>query len=136
MNLNEIRSGLSVAIEELSIRSLKISSKWTSEQLLGMKNDFNLQNEEMNLKLYSNHIEVNINERDIIHFSNLLISSGEYQRCAHLLRLKLEQGLLNSEIGVFLLVYSLYLAGEKIKEQNTAENSGRLLLHNFTYLTC
>lgn len=124
MNINEIKSNLSLGIEELNIRSLKISSKWASEQLLGIKNDFNIQNEEINIKLYSNHLFVNIQEKDMIHFSNLLISSGEYQRCAHLLRQKLEQGIIYSEISLFLLVYSLYLAGEKIKDQNIAETSG------------
>lgn len=50
--------------------------------------------------------------------------SGEYQRAAFLLRSKSDSRAIGSPLGIFLSAYSLYLAGEKIKEQIAAEVSG------------
>jgi hypothetical protein len=125
--MSDLRTKLSIAVEDLTIRSLKISARWASEQLLGMSP--NLEDASADLPLYENHNRLPANERDIIHFSNLLISNGEYQRCAHLLRLRRANSTLNSSIGIFLMAYSLYLAGEKIKDQLQVEKLGDLHGH-------
>lgn len=124
MNLNEIKNTLRLSIEELNIRNLKISSKWLLEHLIGIKNNEINQLKDNLILLNSNEILIELNEKDLIYFSNILISSSEYQRCANLLKQKYENELINSNISLFLLVYSLYLAGEKIKDQNLAESSG------------
>ena len=81
-------------------------------------------------------------ERDHIHLGQSLILNGEYLRCAHMLR---KQGgdtvtsssdsaltystsstvKVKSRHGLFLANYSLYLAGEKLKDQQQVEKEGK-----------
>ena len=52
------------------------------------------------------------------------ISPGEYQRAAYILRSKENNQKVSSKLGIFLSVYALYLAGEKIKDQIDSETCG------------
>lgn len=78
MNLNEIKNTLRLSIEELNIRNLKISSKWLLEHLIGIKNNEINQLKDNLILLNSNEILIELNKKDLIYFSNILISSSEY----------------------------------------------------------
>jgi hypothetical protein len=126
----EIFQQLSSSIEELNLHGLKLSAKWLSEHLLGLNQEDEIGPSSSSdfIPLYSNQTLVPKQEKEIIHFANLLLVANEFQRCAHFLRSKYENKILTSQLGIFLLTYSLYLAGEKIKEQNIVEASGHILL--------
>jgi len=78
-------------------------------------------------------------EKDHILLGQSLILNGEYLRCAHMLRRQeqdtgssssLQYGHTNamkvtSAHGVFLANYSLYMAGEKLKDQEQVEREGK-----------
>jgi hypothetical protein len=139
-DLTEIYEHLSQSIEELNLRSLSNSSKYCMEQLHGMISPWDhdqshhrgqqtddqasLDQKPDVIPLYSNHSLLPRHEKDLIHYANILLKSSEYQRCAYLLKSRYENNLLTSPLGIFLLSYSMYLAGEKIKDQNLAESSG------------
>jgi len=76
-------------------------------------------------------------EKDYILLGQSLVLNGEYLRCAHMLRKQdtgsastLQLGHTNtmkvsSALGVFLATYSLYMAGEKLKDQELVEREGK-----------
>ncbi len=77
---------------------------------------------------------VNSRERDLIMLGQSLILHGEFLRCAQMLR-KQEPGSIlypnaskmkvKSTQGIFLATYSLYMAGEKLKQQQLVEKEGQ-----------
>jgi hypothetical protein len=134
-HVKEVFQRLSESIEEMNLHGLKLSAKWLSEHLLGL-DQLSYQQELSEsatgsldpVPLYSNQTLVPRQEKEMIHFANLLLVANEFQRCAHFLRTKYENKTLTSQLGIFLLTYSLFLAGEKIKEQNLVEASGEICL--------
>jgi hypothetical protein len=122
MNIEKLRGNLAQAVEDMSARGLRLSAKWASEQLLGMQ----ASSQFSDVPLHSNSEMVPAGEQAILNFANLLITTGEYQRCAHILRTRRADNNLSSKLGIFLMAYSLYLAGEKIKDQSAAEKTGTL----------
>ena len=146
----EVQFQLRVAVQMLNARGLNISSKWACEQLMGMNGDEISDNEDQESMVALadfQYDKVPPKEVDILLFSRSLINNCEFQRCAHLLRRsngnksntsqassgdtaaasKLLNGAVVSQLGLFLAAYSMYMAGEKLKEQQQA-NDGMLFL--------
>ena len=121
MIMSHIRVGLSRAMQELGVRGLKLAAKWAGEQVLGMSED--CLDDEVDEGVEESE-QVIHKEQTIIQFAGLLITTGEFQRCAHFLRKHRANGQLTSRLGLFLNAYSLFLAGEKLKAQAIAEGSG------------
>jgi hypothetical protein len=135
-----IRTILRSSVVCLQRRGLQISAKWSCEQLLGMIPEDDLEIECLNdtelydkHKILSDNDEVSKQERDAVLFGTTLVARGDYARCAHLLR-KLSGSVkgpnnnqnifrMKSSLGMFLATYSLYMAGEKLKEQEIAESN-------------
>lgn len=117
----DVRRKLMQSIEDMSIRGLKMSAKWSSEQLLGMQDEVGDDADIDQIEF--NSVLIPSSEKNLIHYANLLIVNGEYQRCAHVLRGKRLSNQINSNIGTFLTYYSLYMAGEKMKELSISEGS-------------
>ena len=143
----EIRRQLRAAVQKLNARGLHLASKWACEQLIGM----NIEDTDaidafpMTTKpLPAESVEdvIPANEIDLVFFARSLVTNGEYQRCAYLLRRPsttstasstahplqhgdniptvpslLTAGVVKSPLGLFLSAYSMYMAGEKLKEQ-------------------
>jgi hypothetical protein len=113
------------AIEDMNIRGQKMSAKWANELLLGMNDD---NDQESDTLLYINAASVPMKERNVIHYANLLLSNGEYQRCAHMMRNKIMINPEKSIISIYLSYYSLYMAGEKLKDQSISENQNTIIV--------
>lgn len=124
MDVERLRSDLIQAVDDMSARCLHLSAKWASEQLLGMKSLPSNHDNFVEVPLHAVSDMVPANERSVIRMANLLISTGEFQRCAHILRSRRAEKLLTSKLGTFLMAYSLYMAGEKLKDQTAAEKMG------------
>jgi hypothetical protein len=152
-----VRSQLRLAVQKLDARGLQLSSKWACEQLVGMDSEDSSESADTDIEHSSSHHtndDVPRHERDLVSFARNLLMSGEYQRCAHLLRHSINPTeSSNNSVGIghgtgpsrnknaaaatsnpipnssmsnlamFLLVYSTYMAGEKLKEQQeTTDN--------------
>jgi anaphase-promoting complex subunit 8 len=143
----EVRRQLRLAVRNLDAHGLQLSSKWASEQLVGM----DLDNDTDEISFNENTSNIPPQEYDLLLFAKNLLNNGEYQRCAHLLRRKpirkdcngdskkgttssipasaSEKGVVSSTLGLFLSAYSMYMAGEKLNEQQQTSdniNSGNL----------
>ena len=132
-----LQNKLRESISELNIRGLRNASKWTSEQLMGL-NITDDEREESGSQIYHSKFCCKPEDYDLVMFCNSLITSGEYQRCAHIIRSKRPS--LSKEMAPifsnkehdgndtsvnllkFLAFYSTYMAGEKIKDQMYAEH--------------
>ena len=153
-NKTEIRKLLRLAVQKLDARGLQLASKWACEQLVGIDADhLSLLINMSSTSLQQSSDDVPSEELDLLLFARCLITNGEYQRCAHLLRCKpknastdvnivlnscsrttinpklLAGSAVKSDLGLFLSVYSLYMAGEKLKEQQqttASSNSGAI----------
>ena len=131
MERNTIQFHLRQAITELSQRGLSLSSKWASEQLFGMHemDDDGIDDDTEHPPRHNGHQDstesaMSTIEVDALLLAQNLISSGEYHRCAHFLRRhKGGRGIISSRRGLFLKFYALYMAGEKVKDQQSVENS-------------
>ena len=143
----EIRRQLRAAVQKLNARGLHLASKWACEQLMGMDVEDTDATEAFSVTskhLSSESLEdiIPANEIDLVFFARSLVTNGEYQRCAYLLRRPsttanptttahpqqhgdntptvpslLTAGVVKSPLGLFLSAYSMYMAGEKLKEQ-------------------
>ena len=156
-NKTGVRQHLRLAVRKLDARGLQLASKWACEQLVGMESDDTFVTDSSGstfLQFDSNNNEiVSEKEQDLLLFARSLLTNGEYQRCAHLLRRStkgsncneidnhdsrqpssisvaaitmsklLTNGAVKSNLGLFLSVYSLYMAGEKLKEQLQATDN-------------
>ena len=152
-----VRQHLRLAVRKLDARGLQLASKWACEQLVGMDSDESLGSDSRGYAISqqdSNDNEiVSEKEQDLLLFARSLLTNGEYQRCAHLLRRStkgnivneidsrdsrhpnsisvttkamsklLTNGAVKSKLGLFLSVYSMYMAGEKLKEQLQATDN-------------
>ena len=156
-NKARISRHLRAAVRKLNDRGLHLASKWACEQLVGMDYEDSSAVDEsgrMSWKVDSHDSEITDKEGDLLLFARSLLTNGEYQRCAHLLRRStsctnngtdshahdtstfggdgliskatsklLSKSSVKSSLGVFLSVYSMYMAGEKLKEQlQTTDN--------------
>jgi anaphase-promoting complex subunit 8 len=121
-DVKKLKTSLRQAVNDLNIRGLHFSAKWACEQLMGI-NDL-IPNEHMEVPAMASQEKMSSVEYDLILFANSLLSNGEYQRCANLMRNKSK--FISSSIGTFINFYSLYMAGEKIKEQSISEGSEKL----------
>jgi tetratricopeptide (TPR) repeat protein len=140
--------GLRDGADQCYSRGLVLASKWASLQLSGITDDQSDDEQAsedgsssgQGQEMYSRR------ERDHILLAQSMINTGEYLRCAHFLRKqsslqgkreasrsKAGSGMLNivsslkvtSKKGIFLAVYALYMAGEKLKEQQLLEIRGQ-----------
>ena len=141
-NKIEIRRQLRLAVQKLDARGLQLSSKWACEQLVGMEPEESVDSEgvECYPSYYRECSDENVptTELDTLLFAKSLLTNGEYQRCAHLFRRSnvpnsasiidsssrsASNNAVKSNLGLFLSVYSMYMAGEKLKEQQQATNN-------------
>ena len=138
MDINIVRSSIRYHVHDTKKRCMLIASKWLCEQLIGMPEE--KDSDEYMLHANENDV-ISRKEADAITLAQTLITAGEYQRCAHLLRkLPLPNSSnnnnnnnnnsvgshtlnnLNSPIAIYLAAYSLYMAGERLREQEDSEN--------------
>ena len=141
------KQGLRYGASECFERGLVIASKWANLQLLGITDDDAESDdddddgivEDLGRQEYCSR-----NEKDKISLALALINTGEYLRCAHFLRkqaavqgrgeasrankagafVSLSSLKVKSKRGIFLAMYSLYMAGEKLKDQQLLEVRG------------
>lgn len=140
--MNTFRDGLRDGADECIERGLVIASKWASLQLAGIVDETEAQDEEAEEDglTWGEAEKYSRRERDHILLAQSLVTSGEFLRCAHFLRKQASvQGRgeasrsksgavenvsslkVTSKKGIFLAVYALYMAGEKLKEQQLLE---------------
>ena len=112
-----LRVQLRRAVIELNSRGLYQAAKWTSEQLQGM-----VQSHSSEFIPQTHRVEIDPAEIDLIQFSQALLASAEFQRCAHLFRTPIGLKSSLSPLSIFIACYSLYMAGERLKDQADAEN--------------
>lgn len=117
----DLRQQLRRAVIELNSRGLYHSAKWAAEQLRGMP-----QTRSTEYIPKSHRVDIEAGEIDVIQFSQSLMAMGEYQRCAHLYRSPMGLKPHLSSLSVFIACYSLYMAGEKLKDQADSENTQSL----------
>lgn len=113
--MTTLSRNIKTAIDEMNRRGLNFSARWLCELLCGMETD-STNTEELSRSAIYEH------EENIFYFASSLLSTGEFQRCAFILKShygKHKQS--TSHLIRFLLSYSLYMAGEKLKEQALAE---------------
>jgi hypothetical protein len=109
------------ALQDLTVRGLNQAAKWIGEQLVSLENSTTPS--ENDQEFHNPYAEItDTKELSRVMYACTLLSAGEYQRCAYMLRNKSFHS--PSNISVFLGSYSLYLAGEKIKEQVENEVKG------------
>ena len=115
-----MRSVFQSAIQDCNIRSLRLGSKWLSELLLGLI----YEDDDEQQMVLSNH-GLKSKEWDLVTFINSILQSGEYQRATQYMRNYLsspQHKQTSNPIPYFLYVYSMYMSGEKLKEQLVAED--------------
>ncbi|CDY36901.1 BnaA06g16860D [Brassica napus] len=142
---NEIRA----AIGQLSERCLHSAAKWAGEQLVGIEQDpsnftpsntrFQRGSSSIRRRFSTNESistpqpsvgfsqaatplpeEDEVIDGDLYHLAKSYFNCREYRRASHVLRDQM------SKKSVFLRCYSLYLAGEKRKEEEMIELEGSL----------
>eukprot|EP00941_MAST-03F_sp_MAST-3F-sp1_P005369 g5369.t1 len=129
MTFVDIRPELRVALTHCSNRGLKKSAKWAAELLTSVEVQANANaSDPAFLKAASTQ-----STSDLVLLAKCFFDSGEYNRVAHTLRNEWKKGipslssspsLSNEEIdhiAIFLWGYSLYLGGEKRKQQEINE---------------
>ncbi|KAK1741894.1 anaphase-promoting complex subunit 8 [Skeletonema marinoi] len=135
-DLNQARSQLRRASRECSRRGLKLASRWASEQLMGLaSSSFSSSSADDNLSLLP---EERCQPNDVELYAISLFDLGEYSRAAHVLsssstsnesssfsdgslgQIKPPRDDLTS-LGVYLRAFSLYLDGERRKEEQVTE---------------
>ena len=114
-----LRRSFQQAVQDCNIRCLRLTSKWLNEHLLGMPYD---DMDEQYVPCPTGNFTSR--EWDIIMFVNSILQAGEYQRAAQYLRNFLHQNRATSrsQVPLFLYIYALYMSGEKLKEQQVAED--------------
>lgn len=125
-----MRQKLIESIQKCNFRGLHCSSTWAGEQLEGMANENELQESISEIddsvdESFSLSVEsCSKSEQSHLLLASSLLSNGEYQRCAYMLKKKgARRGNTNSNAGLFLLYYSQYMAGEKLKDQLYSEST-------------
>ena len=116
------------SVEELRARGLLKASTWTLEQIIGMNTNNNTTTAQYKrIDVYQDLPE---NKVDLLLLARSLLESEEYQRCAYLLQSKKVCSFLTNsskgeknadKLGLFLLSYARYMAGEKLRHQLSTE---------------
>ena len=123
----DIALRLQESLVQLNQRGLFHASVWCSEQLLGITRyegkEVDIGDHEPDIQSTSADSDTVLSseERRLIAFATSLLSLADYARCALLFRKnsKLRRNL--SSTSIFIACYSLYLAGEKLKDQLDSE---------------
>ena len=105
------RNELRRAVDDLRRRGLFSASRWASEQLQGLP----LEPEQSTLQVAL--------DSDVVLLARSYFDMQEYRRAAHLLGNSDAPGTAEP-IAVFVRLYSLYMAGEKQREEEIAQISG------------
>jgi len=139
-DLNQARSQLRRASRECSRRGLKLASRWASEQLMGLASSSSstaaatTTSDDSNLLLPEERCQPN----DVELYAMSLFDLGEYSRAAHVLSASstsnesssFSDGSLGqiqpprddlTSLGLYLRAFSLYLDGERRKEEQVTE---------------
>jgi anaphase-promoting complex subunit 8 len=111
-----IKAELRAARVQLSNHGLMHSAKWAAEQVVGLGevNEDETQAAAQRLPVS----EVAEDEEDVLALARAYFDVREYRRAAHLLTNS------TSQRALFLRGYSLYLAGEKRREDTHIESAG------------
>ena len=127
-NNTKILIQLRSSVEELRARGLLKASTWTLEQIIGMNTNNNTTTAQYKrIDVYQDMPE---NKVDLLMLARSLLENEEYQRCAYLLQSKKVCSFLTNsskgeknadKLGLFLLSYARYMAGEKLRHQLSTE---------------
>lgn len=109
-----LKLGFRLAAIDSQQRGLQVSFKWTCEQLIGMTPSTPESDAYLNSLLSITQQPTS----DLTMLGQALMSQGEYQRCAHLMR---RNGPPKTNIDLYIAAYALYMAGEKVKTQKLSE---------------
>eukprot|EP00742_Colponemidia_sp_Colp-10_P007638 GILJ01008232.1.p1 GENE.GILJ01008232.1~~GILJ01008232.1.p1 ORF type:complete len:550 (-),score=76.95 GILJ01008232.1:140-1789(-) len=112
----EMRSQLRKAVQELSCRGLMHAAKWAAELCVGLPKPENPSH-----TVYATSSET-LAIDDNVALAKAYFDLREYQRAASVLA----EASASSSLGLFLRCYSLYLAGEKRKEEEILEQADPL----------
>lgn len=122
---NALRRELRRALCEQTERGLLNSAKWVGEQLVSLP----AGTEKMHTEEKHQQDENTLRTLDLLLFAKSLFDLKEYLRCADVLQaLRIDKKSMCCKIfrkAFFLRLYSLYLAGEKRKEEETLEMLGK-----------
>ena len=119
LNTRAVRDELRVAVRQLSERGLRCSSKWAAEQLVGLRRDAAAdEDQEMVASASVEDPVESEQEQDAVLLAKAYFDVNEFLRAAHTLRGA------RAPCGRFLRWYSLFLAGEKRKDEESLEESG------------
>ena len=115
---------LRISATELSKRGLHLAAKWSCEQLIGIRvadDEHHANYDHSNDSIASGLVCKNQIESDMTLFAQALVTQGEYQRCAHLMRKNSNN--IKTNLSLFISSYALYMAGEKLKSQQKLESN-------------
>lgn len=122
LSVSATRDELRLAVRQLSERGLRCSSKWAAEQLIGLQPAAATASSEDHEMAGTSSDELvqeeeSEHEQDLVLLAKAYFDSNEFLRAAHTLR--------NAQAarGRFLRWYSLFLAGEKRKDEEAMEES-------------
>ena len=120
MSMPRAREELRAACRQCSERGLRSSSKWAAEQLVGLRalSAETPGDAEMSSAVGEADAEEAEEEMDNVYLAKAYFDSNEFLRAAHVLRGA------SAARGRFLRWYSLFLAGEKRKDERMLEESG------------
>ena len=115
-----------LAVRQCSDRGLRCSSKWAAEQLVGLRPASQLPADDQEMPAAATASaaaddeadEETEEEADVVLLAKAYFDSNEFLRAAHTLRGA------RAPRGRFLRWYSLFLAGEKRKDERVLEESG------------
>eukprot|EP00953_Heterococcus_sp_UTEX-ZZ885_P025324 13766-Heterococcus_DN1.PRE.3 len=129
-NVATVRYELRRATVDLSGRGLKLASKWAAEQLNGLPEGLSSTAEAAAASQYpaldTSHDGKDTEPSDELLFAKALLDAGEYQRAAAVFGRDARVTRALPPRSQFVRHYSLYLAGEKRKAEETAKLSGPL----------
>lgn len=123
---------LQSVIQECFIRGLYQSSNWAAEQLKGLDEEGEEEeqsNEEQSL-IFAVGEQVYKKEISSVLLASSLLTIGQYQRCAHHLQALVKDADSCSNLALFLYCYALYLGGEKNRLQNSDEKPKKIQSRN------
>eukprot|EP01083_Nonionella_stella_P070814 189682_1 len=115
LNFNHIFAELRAATRELSIRGLFFAAKWSAELMVAVKDQ--LQSHEVKSESSPEQSSSQHVSEDETLLAKAYFDMKEFRRAAHCLER------CSSPYATFLKCYSLFLAGEKRKEEEIAERS-------------
>ena len=121
ISIPRAKDELRAAVRQCSDRGLRCSSKWAAEQLIGLRSPVPSDDQEMSSSSPAAAIDEEDeteDESDTMLLAKAYFDANEFLRAAHALRNA------RAARGRFLRWYSLFLAGEKRKDERTLEEAG------------